>query len=66
MISLRIILDILCEQCNPYEAKVYFSHRQSTPKLVLANEFENSLCEYSHCPYEIQILIPSEETEYAI
>lgn len=57
---------ILCEQCNPYEAKVYFSHRQSTPKLVLANEFENSLCEYSHCPYEIQILIPSEETEYAI
>lgn len=49
---------ILCEQCNPYEAKIYFRHLHCKPKLVLANEYENSLCEYTHCHYEIQILIP--------
>lgn len=49
---------LLSEGCNPYEAKAYFRHLAGKPKLVLANEYENSLQEYMNCPYEIQILIP--------
>lgn len=48
---------ILSESSKPYEANVYFQHLNYKPKLVLANEYENSLKEYTQCPYEIQILI---------
>lgn len=49
---------ILCEECNPYEAIEFFRREKKTPSLVLANEYENNLYEYTNCPYEIQILIP--------
>ncbi|SUP43817.1 MerR family transcriptional regulator [Veillonella criceti] len=49
---------ILSEECNPHEAKLYFKDYQIKPKLVLANEYEDNLYEYSQCPYEIQIFIP--------
>lgn len=49
---------ILCEECNPYAAIEFFGREKKIPSLVLANEYENNLHEYTNCPYEIQILIP--------
>lgn len=49
---------ILIEGWNPYSIKMFFNDYQKKPSLVLANEFENDLYEYSKCIYEIQILIP--------
>ena len=48
---------ILSEGWNPYFAKLFFADKPK-PTLVLANEYENSLYEYSRCVYEVQILIP--------
>jgi DNA-binding transcriptional MerR regulator len=49
---------ILIEGWNPYAIKMFFNDLKEKPTLVLANEFENDLYEYSKCIYEIQILIP--------
>ncbi|MCI8342526.1 MAG: MerR family transcriptional regulator [Firmicutes bacterium] len=48
---------ILSEGWNPYFVKLFFSGKEK-PSIVLANEYEDSLYEYSRCVYEIQILIP--------
>ena len=48
---------ILSEGWNPYSVKLFFADKPK-PTLVLANEYENSLYEYSRCVYEVQILIP--------
>ncbi|MDD5945383.1 MAG: helix-turn-helix domain-containing protein [Clostridia bacterium] len=48
---------ILSEGWNPYFAKLFFDGKPK-PTLVLANEYEDNLHEYSRCVYEVQILIP--------
>lgn len=50
---------ILSESWNPQPIQMFFSKTKEKPVLVLANEYENDLHEYSHCIYEIQILIPN-------
>ena len=50
---------ILSETWNPYFAKLFFSGKKKPP-IVLANEFEDNLYDYSRCVYEIQMLIPKE------
>jgi len=47
---------ILSDGWNPYFAKLFFEGKDK-PTIVLANEFEDNLHEYSRCVYEIQILI---------
>ncbi len=49
---------ILSEGWDPYLIRMFFSDRKGKPSLVLANEYEDNLHEYSLCPYEVQILIP--------
>ncbi len=48
---------ILSEGWNPYFAKLFFKGKPK-PTLVLANEYEDNIHEYSRCVYEVQILIP--------
>ncbi len=50
---------ILSEEYNPYFAKLFFSGKKK-PNIVLANEYEDNLYEYSRSIYEIQMLIPEE------
>ena len=50
---------ILSETWNPYFAKLFFSGKKA-PSIVLANEYEDSLYEYSRSVYEIQMLISNE------
>ena len=50
---------ILSEGWNPYLTKLFFQGKKK-PAIVLANEYENSLHEYSRAVYEVQILIPQE------
>ena len=50
---------ILSDGWNPYFTKLFFEGKK-TPAIVLANEYENSLHEYSRAVYEVQILIPTE------
>ena len=50
---------ILSDTWNPYFAKLFFSGKKKPP-IVLANEYEDSLYDYSRCIYEIQMLIPQE------
>lgn len=50
---------ILSNDWNPYECKLFFDKFETTPTLILANEYEDNLYEYSRCVYEVQILIPS-------
>lgn len=50
---------ILSESWNPYFTKLFFEGKKK-PTIVLANEYENSLEEYSRSVYEIQILISKE------
>ncbi len=50
---------ILSDTWNPYFAKLFFSGK-TKPPIVLANEYEDSLFEYSKSIYEIQMLIPME------
>lgn len=52
---------ILSDGWNPYFAKLFFEGK-TQPPIVLANEFEDSLHEYSKCVYEIQMLIPKPST----
>ncbi|NCB42825.1 MAG: MerR family transcriptional regulator [Clostridia bacterium] len=47
---------ILSEGWNPYFIKLFFEDRPK-PSIVIANEYENSLYEYSRCVYEVQTLI---------
>lgn len=49
---------ILSEGWNPYAIRIFFNRIKEKPVLVLANEYENDLYEYSRCIYEVQILIP--------
>ena len=44
---------------DPYFAKLFFSGKKKPP-VVLANEYEDNLYDYSRCIYEIQMLIPQE------
>ena len=46
--------------CDMTEAVRILSNINSS-KLMLANEFEDNLREYSECPYEIQVLINEDE-----
>ena len=48
---------ILSDTWNPYFVKLFFSGK-TKPPIVLANEYEDSLFEYSKSIYEIQMLIP--------
>jgi len=48
---------ILSDGWNPYFAKLFFEGKPK-PTLVLANEYEDNIHEYSRCVYEVQILIP--------
>lgn len=48
---------ILSDGWNPYFAKLFFDGKKK-PSIVLANEYEDNLYEYSRCVYELQILIP--------
>lgn len=48
---------ILSDGWNPYFIKLFFAGKEK-PAIVLANEYEDNLYEYSRCVYEIQILIP--------
>jgi len=50
---------ILSDTWNPYFAKLFFSGK-TKPPIVLANEYEDNLYDYSKCIYEIQMLIPKE------
>ena len=50
---------ILSETWNPYFAKLFFNGK-NTPPIVLANEYEDNLYDYSRCVYEVQMLIPNE------
>ncbi|RYL92488.1 MerR family transcriptional regulator [Sporolactobacillus sp. THM7-4] len=50
---------ILTDQWNPAIASEFFRNG-SKPALVLANEYEDNLVEYSHCMYEVQILVPND------
>lgn len=50
---------ILSDEWNPYFTKLFFQGKKK-PSIVLANEYENSLYEYSRSVYEVQILIPQE------
>ncbi|MDD5922091.1 MAG: helix-turn-helix domain-containing protein [Eubacteriales bacterium] len=52
---------ILGNQWSAYVANMYFYDLKTSPSLVVANEYENNLHEYSSCPYEVQILIPEED-----
>lgn len=55
---------ILTDEWNPELVSKLFSEKQKEslkPMLVLANEFENSLKEYTQCMYEIQILVKKED-----
>lgn len=46
---------ILSEEWNPYHLKLYFEKKEK-PSIVLANEYEDNLYEYSRCIYEVQAL----------
>lgn len=48
---------ILSEKWESYLIKLFFDGKK-LPAIVLANEYENSLKEYSKSVYEVQILIP--------
>lgn len=48
---------LLSEEFKPYAASAYFESIDKKPVWVLANEYEDNLCEYTQCPYEIQIPI---------
>lgn len=52
---------ILYEEWDPHFIKLFFQGKVK-PVIVLANEYENNLHEYLKSVYEIQILIPSENT----
>lgn len=49
---------ILSEGWDPKSIQLFFNKIKENPPLVLANEYEDDLHEYSNCIYEIQILIP--------
>ncbi|WP_141430802.1 helix-turn-helix domain-containing protein [Bacillus sp. 03113] len=49
---------ILTDQWNPALVSSFFQNGPK-PTLVLANEYEDNLMEYSQCMYEVQILLPS-------
>ena len=49
---------ILSDGWSPYAARLFFDEAGKQPSFVLANEYEDSLYEYSRCVYEVQILIP--------
>jgi len=34
-----------------------YMKKYKQPPFVLANEYEDNLVEYHHCPYEVQILL---------
>lgn len=46
---------ILSEGWNPYYLKLFFEDKKK-PSIVLANEYEDDLYEYSGCIYEVQAL----------
>ncbi|WP_445487711.1 MerR family transcriptional regulator [Niallia sp. 03133] len=48
---------ILTDQWNPAIVSEFFKNSPK-PTLILANEYEDNLVEYSHCMYEVQILLP--------
>lgn len=48
---------IFSDGWNPYFAKLFFEGKE-TPTIVLANEYKDSLYEYSRAVYEVQILVP--------
>ena len=48
---------ILKKDWNPDLINLFFQGRTQVPELVIADEYENSLQEYTSCPYEVQILI---------
>lgn len=55
---------ILTDEWNPAIISMLLSEKQLTnlkSTLVLANEFENSLVDYSQCTYEVQILVSKQE-----
>lgn len=47
---------ILSEGWNPFFVKLFFEDKKK-PSIVLANEYEDDLCEYSRCIYEVQAMI---------
>ena len=47
---------ILTDEWNPSIISNYFRDKP-VPALTIANEYEDSLVEYDHCTYEVQILI---------
>ena len=49
---------ILSDGWSPYAARLFFDEWGKEPSIVLANEYEDNLYEYSRCVYEVQILIP--------
>lgn len=53
---------ILSDGWNPYFAKLFFEGKPD-PCIVLANEFEDNLQEYSRCVYEIQMLVRTSHAE---
>ena len=48
---------ILSEGWDPYFVKLFFEGKPN-PSIVIANEYEDDLYEYSRCVYEVQTLIP--------
>lgn len=50
---------ILTNQWNPAIISEFFKNG-TKPALVLANEYEDNLVEYSHCMYEVQIHLPAD------
>lgn len=48
---------ILKNDWNPQLINLFFQGKDSRQRLVVADEYENSLKEYDNCPYEVQILI---------
>lgn len=49
---------ILSEGWDPKSVQLFFNKIKENPPLILANEYEDDLHEYSDCIYEMQILIP--------
>lgn len=47
---------ICAEEWNPKMLEGYFK-KYNKPVFVVANEYEDNLIEYHHCPYEVQILL---------
>jgi len=51
---------IRTDDWNPDFIAEYFKNH-TAPAYVIANEYEDNLVEYHHCPYEIQILVSDEK-----